>query len=350
MEEIALITLLSFLREQALKQGQEKLGSHQLNAHWSIAFACKSPPEPWEIYRATSLHSMPETSFYKKYSAEIQRAMKEHASWELLRMHAEPKLLLESEMTKNDFKRHGFSGNTLYYDYEKKHWVKTSVQSIRWFDGREITREILNQSKEDVQSKSEKILQKHRDLAAKDPSEKRLQAVIDYENYMINVLPKRLSKFATEKSQAISWLKRLDATPDFCKAIFLIARQSENRVRKSMGIQPVGESWVSETELVYRVKNILPNFDVVHHGRPKWLGKQHFDIWLPELNVAIEYHGIQHFKAVDFFGGNETFQANQDRDQRKRELCLNNGVHLIEVAYDQDIDDMTLKSKILKQL
>ena len=326
------------------------LGSHQLNAHWSIAFACKSPPEPWEIYRATSLHLMPETSFYKKYSAEIQGAMKEHATWEFLRIHAEPKLLLESKMTKSDYRRHGFPGNTQYYDYEKNCWVMTAIPSVRWFDGRETTRKSMLQSSEEVKEKAEKMLKRYREMAEKDPSEKRLQAVVNYENYMANMLPNRLSKFATEKALAKSWLKRVDATPDFDKAIFLLARQAENTVRKSMGIQPVGESWVSETELIYRVKNILPDVDVVHHGRPKWLGRQHFDIWLPELNVAIEYHGIQHFKSVDFFGGNEALQANQERDQRKRELCHKNGVYLIEVAYDQDIDDMTLKSKILKQV
>jgi hypothetical protein len=46
----------------------------------------------------------------------------------------------------------------------------------------------------------------------------------------------------------------------------------------------------------------LPGVDVIAHGQPKWLGRQHIDIWIPALNVGIEYHGLQHFQPVGFSG------------------------------------------------
>ena len=64
-------TLLHSLRQQALAQGTEKLGSHQLDAHWSLAYACGQPPEAWEIYRVPSLHLMPATDFFTSHPAEI---------------------------------------------------------------------------------------------------------------------------------------------------------------------------------------------------------------------------------------------------------------------------------------
>jgi hypothetical protein len=83
---------------------------------------------------------------------------------------------------------------------------------------------------------------------------------------------------------------------------------------------------------LYReIKNHFPTLNVIHHGSPKWLGNQHFDIWIPELNVAIEYQGLQHDKPVEYFGGKEAFKRNKERDQLKLKKCLNNNCKLIEV-------------------
>ena len=60
------------------------------------------------------------------------------------------------------------------------------------------------------------------------------------------------------------------------------------------------------------------------------------------MAVALEYHGIQHFRPVGFFGGEKGFQRAQERDDRKRKLCANNNVRLIEIAYDQDVPDVEL--------
>ena len=113
------------------------------------------------------------------------------------------------------------------------------------------------------------------------------------------------------------------------------------------GIPAIGEAWVSETELLYRVRELLPDVEVVAHGQPKWLGRQHLDIWIPSRSVAIEYQGLQHFQPVGFFGGDEAFRRAQERDSRKRGLCEKNGICLVEIAYDQDIDDTKLTELIL---
>ena len=64
-----------------------------------------------------------------------------------------------------------------------------------------------------------------------------------------------------------------------------------------------------------------------------------FDFYLPDLNVCIEYDGIQHFKAVDFWGGDIGLKNIKKRDMIKTNFCLKNNITLIRIAYfDKNID------------
>jgi len=109
-------------------------------------------------------------------------------------------------------------------------------------------------------------------------------------------------------------------------------RVAENRLRDANGVPRVGEGWISETELFNLIRDSFPDVTVEHHGRPGWLGRQHLDVWIPEWRIAVEYHGDQHFRPVEFFGGEAAFIANQERDRRKERLCLENRVKLFVVS------------------
>jgi hypothetical protein len=117
-----------------------------------------------------------------------------------------------------------------------------------------------------------------------------------------------------------------------------LLREAENNYRVSMGAKKVGEAWISETELYYKIKKRLPKYEVIQHGRPNWLGRQHLDIWIPELMVAVEYQGKQHDKPIEFFGGVEAFEKGLKRDKLKNKKCLENKVNLIEVREGYDLD------------
>lgn len=119
-----------------------------------------------------------------------------------------------------------------------------------------------------------------------------------------------------------------------------IIRDAENTWREEQGIPRVGEGWVSETKLFYAIKSALPDLKVVQHGRPKWLGRQHLDIFLPELAVAIEYQGSQHDTPVAFFGGEKAFLETQKRDKRKLNLCQRHGVRLIYAREGYDLSEL----------
>ena len=119
----------------------------------------------------------------------------------------------------------------------------------------------------------------------------------------------------------------------------------KRQFRVSRGVPKIGEGWVSETDLYYKIKESLNPIKVIHHWRPKWLGRQHIDIGIPELSIGIEYQGKQHDKPIEFFGGEEAFIKGQERDKRKKRLCLDNNLKLIEVRKGYDFEKLLSEIK-----
>ena len=89
--------------------------------------------------------------------------------------------------------------------------------------------------------------------------------------------------------------------------------------------------WKHELSLFQAVRQLFP--DTLYQYRPEWLGRQSLDLYIPSLQTAIEYQGIQHFLPIDFFGGDEALQQRQNLDRQKKDLCRQNGVRLIEWPY-----------------
>lgn len=131
-----------------------------------------------------------------------------------------------------------------------------------------------------------------------------------------------------------------DESLNLQEQVVSFARNAENDLRESVGLPKIGEGWVSETELYYLLKKSFSETSVVQHGKPKWLGKQHFDIWFPRWKIAVEYHGRQHFEPVDFFGGSESFAETKKRDEKKANLAKAHGVKLFLVSDEYDFEDI----------
>lgn len=97
-------------------------------------------------------------------------------------------------------------------------------------------------------------------------------------------------------------------------------------------------------ELFNLVKMSYP--DATHHASLPWLSPQHLDIFVPSKSLAFEYQGMQHFEPVEYFGGEEAFKQNTERDKLKKHKCRTNGIRLIEWRYDEPITHVVLKAKI----
>lgn len=65
------------------------------------------------------------------------------------------------------------------------------------------------------------------------------------------------------------------------------------------------------------------------------------DCYNSELQLAVEYNGVQHYRYVPFFHRNkDAFQNQKYRDHMKREVCKRNGITLIEVPYTVKTPDI----------
>lgn len=119
-----------------------------------------------------------------------------------------------------------------------------------------------------------------------------------------------------------------------------LTKVAENDAREIVGFPKVGEGWISETALFRTLQKHFRQTIVVQHGQPAWLGRQHFDVWFPDWNIAVEFHGEQHFQAVKFFGGSEAFDKNRERDARKAALAVRHGVKLFVATKDYDVAEL----------
>ena len=125
-------------------------------------------------------------------------------------------------------------------------------------------------------------------------------------------------------------------------ASYMIA--AENAFRRDRSIPEIGRGWASEVALLDLVRKFWPT--AVHQWRPAFIGLQSVDIHVPEINLAIEYHGQQHFEPVPLFGGEEGFRSTQARDEKKKALLAAQGVRLLEWPYTAPITEEELKMRL----
>ncbi len=119
---------------------------------------------------------------------------------------------------------------------------------------------------------------------------------------------------------------------------------AENAFRRERSIPEIGRGWASETALFDLVRSIWPS--AIHQWRPSFLGLQSIDIHVPELSLAIEYQGLQHFEPVALFGGQEGLDLTRARDEKKRLILQRHGVRLLEWRFDVPITRATLASQL----
>ena len=98
----------------------------------------------------------------------------------------------------------------------------------------------------------------------------------------------------------------------------------------------------SQTILYNKLVQRYPNLDILFEVGNKtvpWLERQRFDIYIPSLNIAIEYNGHQHYMPIKYFGGELAYQKTLEKDELKRWKCKNNDCLLLELKYNYTNED-----------
>jgi len=68
---------------------------------------------------------------------------------------------------------------------------------------------------------------------------------------------------------------------------------------------------------------------------PKSGRKLRFDFWIPSKNLIIEVNGVQHYKPIDFWGGEEKYQEQIYRDEIKKKYLESSNIKLLVINNKQ---------------
>ncbi|HEY7885374.1 MAG TPA: hypothetical protein VIC08_10545 [Cellvibrionaceae bacterium] len=106
----------------------------------------------------------------------------------------------------------------------------------------------------------------------------------------------------------------------------------------------------NETLLFNYINVLLPRYSVEREASPEWLGNQRLDIFISELNLAVEYQGQQHFKAVELFGGKEGFIKTKERDKEKFLKCTKNDIDLVYFTCKDNLSEKLVNKRLKKYI
>jgi len=101
-------------------------------------------------------------------------------------------------------------------------------------------------------------------------------------------------------------------------------KASFNSVHNYKSWCPKCKKYKSQNKLFSIINNLFDGFTVHYNFLGfDWLKNKRnmeIDIFVEEIGLAIEYDGIQHFKPVEFFGGQEKFKYQQKMDKLKNNI------------------------------
>ena len=136
-------------------------------------------------------------------------------------------------------------------------------------------------------------------------------------------------------------LKTYGSLYEILKLIFPDFNWVKNEIKKR---DKKSTQWL----LFLQISKLFPDVEVIeeydHQEMTRFSGHPvQFDIFIPKLNLAFEYHGIHHYKDTTAFGPIEIYQM---RDAEKEKLCKQFNIELVVIPYSWDNSIETLRNMI----
>ena len=72
----------------------------------------------------------------------------------------------------------------------------------------------------------------------------------------------------------------------------------------------------------------------------KNINKLPFDFFLPDYNTIVEFDGVQHYKAVKKFGGEEGLIKRKKHDEIKNNYCKDNNINIIRITNNDYLNNI----------
>lgn len=80
-------------------------------------------------------------------------------------------------------------------------------------------------------------------------------------------------------------------------------------------------------------------FTVHMNYKPIWLDKKHLDLYIPDLNLAVEYNGTKfHHSSLGISGFTDKTYKDPEYHKWKYKTSLDNGVNLVHIFEFEDLD------------
>ncbi len=151
------------------------------------------------------------------------------------------------------------------------------------------------------------------------------------------------------------------------KDLLFQSNLSQTEIAKELGIdqremnallKEHGLEWVKRSNrklsrghaALYQImQNILPHEEIVLEHP---LGDRlRLDIYCPSYNLAAEYHGRQHFFYSNLFHSDlEDFQAGVERDQKKEQMCREQGISLVVFRFCNKLSEQAVFERMLEAI
>ena len=133
-------------------------------------------------------------------------------------------------------------------------------------------------------------------------------------------------------------------------------KKNTNTVRLPKGKAKSNQTkWKNESEMYKVLSNLLPRTQYCTSGYYSWLPSpknqpMQLDWYSYELGIAFEYNGIQHYSYTKYFHKTkQEFLYLLECDKLKKELCDQEGITLISIRYDTDLNVRSIANEIRKQ-
>ena len=104
-----------------------------------------------------------------------------------------------------------------------------------------------------------------------------------------------------------------------------------------------------ESDIIELLENNSVKYEYNH--RYSFLDNLQLDFYIPELKIAIECQGVQHFAPVKAWGGKEKLEMSKHNDKKKYLLCEKEGIRLLyysNLTINYPYEVITDKEEILR--
>lgn len=108
----------------------------------------------------------------------------------------------------------------------------------------------------------------------------------------------------------------------------------QNRTHKNAGCHNCNTS-SGNRKIRKTLNNKIKYIDEYRFDECKNIYALPFDFYLPDYNLCIEYHGIQHYKEIGFFSAGGGLKGLKKRDKIKEKFCKDNGINLLVIPYTE---------------